>query len=240
MKVLDDPLSAVDTKVGRHIYEKCINGLIKRHTRLLITHQLQYITADHQVLLMEQGSILALGSYSYVVSTVDTPFTKTMREFVSVVDTGAIEETPISQETSYSKEDPDNHNLGASAQETSASGNVTWRTYLTYFTSGTSILVLIIFLIGMITGQAAGVITDYWLSRWSVQSLDIQIAQGVQNAYVYAILTISVFFISMGRAILFFSICIAASRNVFIDMLGAVMRSPMRFFQSTPIGRSMK
>ena len=41
--LLDDPLSAVDFKVGRHIFEKCIKGLLGEKTRLLTSHQEQHM-----------------------------------------------------------------------------------------------------------------------------------------------------------------------------------------------------
>lgn len=50
--LLDDPLSAVDVHVGRHLFERCIWRKLAGKTRLLVTHQLQvswgrlYVTAD--------------------------------------------------------------------------------------------------------------------------------------------------------------------------------------------------
>jgi ABC-type multidrug transport system fused ATPase/permease subunit len=39
--LLDDPLSAVDAHVGRHIFEKCIRDGLRGKTVLFVTHQLQ-------------------------------------------------------------------------------------------------------------------------------------------------------------------------------------------------------
>ena len=48
--LLDDPLSAVDARVSRHIFEKCIKKHLQGHLRILVTHQLQYLPqADHIV-----------------------------------------------------------------------------------------------------------------------------------------------------------------------------------------------
>jgi hypothetical protein len=41
MYLLDDLLSAVDVRVGRHISEDCICGELAGKTRLLVTHQVQ-------------------------------------------------------------------------------------------------------------------------------------------------------------------------------------------------------
>jgi energy-coupling factor transporter ATP-binding protein EcfA2 len=43
--LLDDPLSAVDAHVGRHLLDSCICGLLEGTTRVLVTHQLMALTA---------------------------------------------------------------------------------------------------------------------------------------------------------------------------------------------------
>jgi ABC-type multidrug transport system fused ATPase/permease subunit len=39
--LLDDPLGAVDSKVGRNLFELCIQGILAKKIRILVTHQLQ-------------------------------------------------------------------------------------------------------------------------------------------------------------------------------------------------------
>lgn len=52
--LLDDPLSAVDTHVGTHLYEECIRDYLSSKTVVLVTHQLQYLAlADHIIILEE-------------------------------------------------------------------------------------------------------------------------------------------------------------------------------------------
>ena len=41
--LLDDPLSAVDSHVGNHIFNYCIRGALKDKTVIFVTHQLQVI-----------------------------------------------------------------------------------------------------------------------------------------------------------------------------------------------------
>lgn len=56
--LLDDVLSAVDAKVGKHIVENCILGLMGSKTRIMATHQLSLISsADRMVFLNGDGSI---------------------------------------------------------------------------------------------------------------------------------------------------------------------------------------
>ncbi|XP_062563901.1 probable multidrug resistance-associated protein lethal(2)03659 [Armigeres subalbatus] len=61
--LLDDPLSAVDTHVGKHIFEQCIKEYLKDKVCVLVTHQLQYLKDVGHVVLMEGGVALAQGAY---------------------------------------------------------------------------------------------------------------------------------------------------------------------------------
>jgi len=51
--LLDDPLSAVDTHVGRQIFDQAINGFLNDKIRVLVTHQLQYLKAVDQILVLK-------------------------------------------------------------------------------------------------------------------------------------------------------------------------------------------
>lgn len=55
--LLDDPLSAVDAHVGAHLFRKCICGLLKHRTRILVTHQMQYLSVADWVVVVEAGHI---------------------------------------------------------------------------------------------------------------------------------------------------------------------------------------
>ncbi|KAG0201383.1 hypothetical protein BGX28_005784 [Mortierella sp. GBA30] len=65
--ILDDPLSAVDPKVGRALFENCINGLLKGKARVLVTHQLQYIKDCENVIVLEQGQVTHTGRVDSVM-----------------------------------------------------------------------------------------------------------------------------------------------------------------------------
>jgi len=62
--LLDDPLSAVDTKVGRRLFKRCILGHLAGRIRLLVTHQIQYLKDVDRVVVMENGSIIHQGKYA--------------------------------------------------------------------------------------------------------------------------------------------------------------------------------
>jgi ATP-binding cassette subfamily C (CFTR/MRP) protein 10 len=61
---LDDIMSAVDVNVARHIFNKCISGLLRNKTRILCTHHIQYLLSADHILVMEDGRITQQGKYS--------------------------------------------------------------------------------------------------------------------------------------------------------------------------------
>ena len=56
--LMDDPLSAVDTHVGRHLFDKAINGFLRDKIRILVTHQLQYLKDVDQIIILKAVFIL--------------------------------------------------------------------------------------------------------------------------------------------------------------------------------------
>lgn len=61
--LLDDPLSAVDTLVGKHIFDHCIKKFLKDKICILVTHQVQYLKNVSHVVLLNSGKIEIQGSY---------------------------------------------------------------------------------------------------------------------------------------------------------------------------------
>lgn len=61
--LLDDIISAVDSKVAKHIFQHCIMGLLKNKTRILCTHHVKYLIHADKVIVMEDGVIKQQGIY---------------------------------------------------------------------------------------------------------------------------------------------------------------------------------
>ena len=68
--MLDDPLSAVDAHVGKHIFNNVIGpgGLLKHKTRLLVTHGLGYLSEADLIVVIREGRISEMGSYQELLS----------------------------------------------------------------------------------------------------------------------------------------------------------------------------
>ncbi|KAB5518421.1 hypothetical protein PHYPO_G00165670 [Pangasianodon hypophthalmus] len=64
--LLDDPLSAVDAHVGKHLFERVIgpNSLLKNKTRILITHGISFLPHVDQIVVLVDGVVSEIGSYN--------------------------------------------------------------------------------------------------------------------------------------------------------------------------------
>eukprot|EP00892_Ulva_mutabilis_P006809 jgi/Ulvmu1/44/UM001_0047.1 len=63
--LLDDPLSAVDPKVAKTLFAECIGpaGILGHCTRVLVTHQTQWLQACDRVLVLRAGHVVADGHW---------------------------------------------------------------------------------------------------------------------------------------------------------------------------------
>ncbi|ETE66837.1 Canalicular multispecific organic anion transporter 1, partial [Ophiophagus hannah] len=68
--LLDDPLSAVDAHVGRHIFDKVLGpeGLLQNKTRILVTHNLSFLAQVDDIVVLEAGTVTERGSYSTLLT----------------------------------------------------------------------------------------------------------------------------------------------------------------------------
>ena len=68
--LLDDPLSAVDSHVGKHIFEQVIGprGLLKNKTRILVTNSVAFLNQMDYIVVMKNGRISEAGSYKELLA----------------------------------------------------------------------------------------------------------------------------------------------------------------------------
>ena len=63
---MDDPLSAVDVKVGQQLFDNVISnkGLLKNKTRILVTHGIKWLPfVDEIIVINDEGEISERGNY---------------------------------------------------------------------------------------------------------------------------------------------------------------------------------
>ncbi|XP_054698313.1 multidrug resistance-associated protein 1 isoform X6 [Grus americana] len=82
--LFDDPLSAVDAHVGKHIFEKVIGpkGILKNKTRVLVTHAINYLPQMDTILVMSDGKISEMGSYQELLQQ-DGAFAEFLRTYAN-------------------------------------------------------------------------------------------------------------------------------------------------------------
>lgn len=148
--LLDDPLSAVDFKVGQHIFERCINGVLSDKTRVLTSHQEEHMRKADEVIVLYKGRVLEKGGFTdlqqkgILNKTIDPllrkiPTTECKLEDSLVVDCQN-EQSPISVDREVAF---DSRARGLTIpQEGRAIGVVSSKLYWDYFRSGVSLLVI--------------------------------------------------------------------------------------------------
>ncbi|XP_017047283.1 multidrug resistance-associated protein 1 isoform X18 [Drosophila ficusphila] len=67
--LLDDPLSAVDAHVGKHIFEEVIGpkGILGRKSRILVTHGVTFLPQVDSIYVMKMGEISESGTFDQLV-----------------------------------------------------------------------------------------------------------------------------------------------------------------------------
>ncbi|XP_010712893.1 canalicular multispecific organic anion transporter 1 [Meleagris gallopavo] len=68
--ILDDPLSAVDAHVGKHLFEHVLGpkGLLQKKTRILVTHSISFLPQADNIVVLVAGAVSEHGSYSTLLA----------------------------------------------------------------------------------------------------------------------------------------------------------------------------
>ncbi|XP_037318655.1 ATP-binding cassette sub-family C member 4-like isoform X2 [Pungitius pungitius] len=176
--LLDDPLSAVDAEVGRHLFEQCICGLLKNKSRILVTHQLQYLKAADQIVVLKEGHMVAKGKYVELQQS-GVDFTSLLKEEEDqqqqLPPQDILNRTRTLSENSQtssaqSVKDGDQlpgETVQTVAEESSAQGNIGVRLYVKYLKAGASVVFLLIVIALNLLAQASYIMTDWWLAHWA-------------------------------------------------------------------------
>ncbi|XP_075390034.1 ATP-binding cassette sub-family C member 2 [Tenrec ecaudatus] len=111
--ILDDPLSAVDAHVGKHIFNKVLgpSGLLKGKTRLLVTHGTHFLPQVDEIVVLGNGTVLEKGSYNTLLAK-NGEFSKNHKTYSK--QTGPEEEVTVNDD---SEEEEDDGGLLPSVEE---------------------------------------------------------------------------------------------------------------------------
>ncbi|XP_052786998.1 multidrug resistance-associated protein 1-like [Mya arenaria] len=293
---LDDPLSAVDSHVGKHLFEKVVgrNGILKNKTRILVTHGIHWLPFVDRILVLSRGGISETGTYEELIGQNgafaefldqyrqenthesdedEDPEVVAMRRkiFQQVEemrsDGGMTSEDDVTSTTRRRRKSRQT-NFSASAtqsktvntfsaahgdltrltlEESSEEGSVNPKVLIRYLRA-MGIPSVVCVLLSMTLYQGLNVFSNFWLTFWTEDPvlLNITLAGTSQyeQTFTYYLVLFTVYGILQG-ILVYISFYVAmtrmarASQRLHESMLHSVLRSPMSFFDTTPVGRIM-
>ncbi|XP_062528577.1 ATP-binding cassette sub-family C member 4 isoform X3 [Bombyx mori] len=184
--LLDDPLSAVDAHVGRHLFESCVVGYLRNSTRILVTHQLQFLRDVDQIIILKNGTIAAAGNFDTLsASGLDfaTLLARDQHEEEKPTEAAVLTDTEDNNSVlhgSFRKRQLSIHsvssvdNLTATAPpegtreeaEMKSAGAVSGRVYGAYLRACGNAFVITLMLLVAVLAQLLGSASDWWTSFW--------------------------------------------------------------------------
>ena len=253
--LLDDPLSAVDSHVGKNIFKECIVKFLQGKTVLLVTHQVQHLSKVQNILVVANGKIKASGSYEELeklelpmLMQTDSP--KQEKKEIEEENFVALTKSTkarLQSETESLDED----------KESQEAGTVSLKVYKKYFKSIQSLPLVIFVLALRVINQAIASFIDYFVAQWvnweeslsSEKLLDASATNNTQTtnniiddkrqSFVnyYIIIIIAFIILILNAEFSFFYSLIRASKNLHDYMFRGLTQTYMQFFNQNPSGR---
>ncbi|KAM6951721.1 ATP-binding cassette sub-family C member 3 isoform 2-T2 [Aplochiton taeniatus] len=110
--LLDDPLSAVDAHVAKHIFDNVIgpDGALKGKTRILVTHGISFLPQVDNIVVIVEGRVSEMGSYQGLLQQ-NGAFAEFLRNYSldDVVEEGEAMEALTDEEESFPDDALSNH-----------------------------------------------------------------------------------------------------------------------------------
>ncbi|XP_028401273.1 multidrug resistance-associated protein 1-like [Dendronephthya gigantea] len=259
--LLDDPLSAVDAHVGKHIFDHVIGpkGCLKKKTRILVTHHTRVLPEVDQIIVLKDGIITERGTYSELVCNEGafSDFLKTYAaevesdEGMSSTDGMLMDEhgSPVEfkrmvsvitqqsevtseQDNPGQKQEPENKII---EDETMELGRVKFSVLLSYFVAMGIIFTVLIFL-SLILSTTCLVSSQIWLARWSTSNITAS-SENTRYLGIYAGIGIGQAIFVTSSSFLMAYASFKASTALHEKLLVNIMHLALAFFEVTPTGR---
>ncbi|GAB5582248.1 ATP-binding cassette sub-family C member 11 isoform X1 [Prionailurus iriomotensis] len=263
--LLDDPLSAVDTHVGKHIFEECIKKMLRGKTVILVTHQLQYLAFCDQIILLEDGKICEKGihseliqkkgRYAQLIQNMQGEATQDpLQDTTKTAEDSQVQgqaQTTFQEESVYENTVLENQ---LTRKEKMKEGSLRWSVYHHYIqaTGGYMASAIVVFLMMGIVFFT--VFNFWWLSYWLQQGSGTNSSQEsngttadpgdildnpqlpiYQLVYGLSVLLLICTGLCFSKA--FTKLTRKASTALHSKLLSKVLCCPMSFFDTTPTGR---
>ncbi|OEL34907.1 ABC transporter C family member 2 [Dichanthelium oligosanthes] len=252
--IFDDPLSALDAHVGRQVFDKCIKEELRHKTRVLVTNQLHFLPYVDKILLIHDGVIKEEGTFDELSNSGEL-FKKLMENAGKMEEQAEEKEDETkSQEVakqtengdivivdggSQKSQDTSKTKPGKSVlikQEERETGVVSAKVLSRYKNAlGGMWVVSILFFCYALT-EVLRISSSTWLSVWTDQgSLKIHGA-GYYNL-IYGILSFGQVLVTLSNSYWLIISSLRAARRLHDAMLRSILRAPMVFFHTNPLGR---
>ncbi|KAL7212552.1 hypothetical protein ACSBR2_015281 [Camellia fascicularis] len=250
--IFDDPLSALDAHVGRQVFEKCIKEELRGKTRVLVTNQLHFLSQVDRIILVHEGMVKEEGTFEYLSSN-GVLFQKLMEnagkmeEYVEEKedDENASHETSkpvadgLTNELPKDAAQTDKKKEGKSfliKQEEREMGVVSRKVLKRYKDAlGGLWVVMILFTCYFLT-EVLRITSSTWLSKWTDQSSSKRYGPGFYNL-IYALLSLGQVMVTLANSFWLIITSLYAAKRLHDAMLNAILRAPMVFFHTNPLGR---
>ena len=263
--LLDDPLSAVDMKVGGEIFYNCVRGFLSDKIVVMVTHHIQYVRSADEIVVMREGSVLRKGAYA---SVVEDSF---CREFLLDLERTSDRDVSVIHKLGYDQLIFNDNTTMDNAKELEANrplaqaltaedynpDSSSLPTYLRYFWQGglsATVLILLLSLLGNPT-----LFLGYWWSQsmavcseklvvFPSNASNVNQSQSsscpwyfqARDPLAVGLMIFFTFFGSVCSFMLGFSfyyVALSASKRLHNLMLHRVLHCPMYFFDTNPSGR---
>ena len=249
--VFDDPLSALDAHVGRHVFETAIQGMLADKTRILVTHQMAYLSQATRIYVAADMKIVEEKLPTEVTEKEqegESTLMSMMRAFNATSNASASPkpETPAHMRKARApspmpdKEKKEQQGDGVlTAKEERQSGAVKNKTLFAYLGSFGSCW----FWIGIFTLQTlivcCNLFSQLWIGWWlegKYPELNAKYPTSFFIGIYAGALVLSGCF-TLARELVWRHGAVNAPRQLYDRMTDAVLHAPMSFFDTTPVGR---
>eukprot|EP00258_Populus_trichocarpa_P051202 XP_024467221.1 ABC transporter C family member 2 isoform X2 [Populus trichocarpa] len=250
--IFDDPLSALDAQVGRQVFDKCIKGELSKKTRILVTNQLHFLSQVDRIILVHEGMVKEEGTFEDL-SNNGMLFQKLMENAGKMEEYEEQENNEIVDHKTSSKQVANGvmNNLpknvsgtkkpkeGKSVlikQEERETGVVNLKVLIRYKNAlGGAWVVMVLFMCYLMT-EVLRVSSSTWLSNWTNQGTSKRHGPLYYNL-IYSFLSIGQVSVTLLNSYWLITSSLYAAKRLHDAMLNSILRAPMVFFHTNPLGR---
>ncbi|KAH9796211.1 ABC transporter C family member 2 [Citrus sinensis] len=250
--IFDDPLSALDAHVGRQVFDRCIRGELSGKTRVLVTNQLHFLSQVDRIILVHEGMVKEEGTFEDLSNNGEL-FQKLMEnagkmeEYVEEKEDGETVDNKTSKpaangvDNDLPKEASDTRKTkeGKSVlikQEERETGVVSFKVLSRYKDALGGLWVVLILLLCYFLTETLRVSSSTWLSYWTDQS-SLKTHGPLFYNTIYSLLSFGQVLVTLANSYWLIISSLYAAKRLHDAMLHSILRAPMVFFHTNPLGR---